>query len=331
MNTPSPDSPHDRFFRTIFTRRDAAADLVRAALPAEMTSALDLEHLTVSQDTFVDPNLRSSHSDLLLQIPRKGTETTDLLLYVLVEHKSRPERWTLLQLLGYMVDIWKRHRRDHPTSQRLPVIIPLVFSHSQRRWRNPLDFSDLVGIHSKQERRHTPCFNAALYETGGKSRTEIRGGAHFVAAVRTLHERQRMIRQMRQLISEMCDTLPDPSESRELLTVILAYLAQVSPGEKDQLSKAVRDSRYRPAEDAMMTIAEQWIAEGRQKGRVEGRLEGQIEDKHQVLTRQIRLKFGLSEHESQLITSVHDTEKLDSAIDAVITASDKTEIFALLR
>ena len=85
----------------------------------------------------------------------------------------------------------------------------------------------------------------------------------------------------------------------------------------------------------MMTIAEQWIAEGRQKGRVEGRvegrLEGQIGDKHQVLTRQIRLKFGLSEHESQLITRVRDTEKLDSAIDAVITAADKTEILALLR
>ena len=81
----------------------------------------------------------------------------------------------------------------------------------------------------------------------------------------------------------------------------------------------------------MMTIAEQWKAEGRQKGRVEGRLEGRIEDKHQVLTRQIRLKFGLSDHESKLITGVRDTDKLDAAIDAVITATEKAEILALLR
>ena len=64
MNTQTPDSPHDRFFRTIF---------------------------------------------------------------------SRPERWTLLQLLGYMVEIWKRHRRDNPAARELPVIVPLIFSHSHRR------------------------------------------------------------------------------------------------------------------------------------------------------------------------------------------------------
>ena len=81
----------------------------------------------------------------------------------------------------------------------------------------------------------------------------------------------------------------------------------------------------------MMTIAEQWIAEGWQKGRVEGRVEGQVEDKQNVLSRLVRLKFGLSDHESQLIMSVCDTDKLDAALDALLTASDKAEILALLR
>ena len=45
------------------------------------------------------------------------------------------ESWTALQLLSYLVDIWKHYRRDHPRSNRLTVIIPLIFSHRSARCR----------------------------------------------------------------------------------------------------------------------------------------------------------------------------------------------------
>ena len=146
-----------------------------------------------------------------------------------------------------------------------------------------------------------------------------------------MHERQRLIGNLTQLIAELRDTLPDPSQFRELLTAILAYLVQVSPGEKDQLSAAVRDSAYRPAEGAMMTIAEQWIAEGRQKGRVEGRVEGQVEGKQASLTRQLDRRFGLNSQERALIADTSDPNKLDTALDGITDGLDKTAILAMLR
>ena len=331
METQSPGSPHDRFFRTIFSHRDAAADLIRSTLPASLTSTLDLEHLTVSQDSFVDRQLRSTHSDLLVQVPRTSGSKTPLLLYVLVEHKSAPERWTLLQLLGYLVEIWKRHRRDHPKERKLPVIIPLIFSHAARRWPFALDFASLVALQSEQEQRYTPRFTAALYQTAGRSPEQVQGGARFVAAVRMLHERREFARLLPQLIGQVRDALPHEDQIRELLTAILAYAAQVSPEQCEAMSEAVRTSNYRPAEEAMMTIAEQWKAEGWQKGRVEGETAGKIEDKQFVLTRLLDRKFGLLDDERALITATTDPDKLDAALDAIIDFPDKDSILALLR
>ncbi len=44
---------------------------------------------------------------------------------VLLEHKSQVDAATPLQLLGYMVNIWRREIGGG--GNRLPVIIPLVF------------------------------------------------------------------------------------------------------------------------------------------------------------------------------------------------------------
>lgn len=58
-------------------------------------------------------------------MPRRGSKGT-LFIYVLVEHKSGPDRWTVLQRMGYLVDIRKQYHRDHPRQNRLPPIIMLM-------------------------------------------------------------------------------------------------------------------------------------------------------------------------------------------------------------
>ena len=68
-----------------------------------------------------------------------------LLIYVLVEHKSAVDPKTLLQLAGYMVNIWKRYAADHPERRNtLPPIIPLGFYHSRQDWAIPLSVCDMI-------------------------------------------------------------------------------------------------------------------------------------------------------------------------------------------
>jgi predicted transposase YdaD len=65
--------------------------------------------------TFVDEVLRDAHADLLFTVRYAEQEA---LLYVLLEHKSEVDRWTLLQLLCYMLRIWERYLAVRPAFSR---------------------------------------------------------------------------------------------------------------------------------------------------------------------------------------------------------------------
>jgi len=45
-------NPHDRFFKDVLSRREAARDFVLHYLPAEVAKLLDVESLEVSKDSF---------------------------------------------------------------------------------------------------------------------------------------------------------------------------------------------------------------------------------------------------------------------------------------
>ena len=59
--------------------------------------------------------------------------------------------------------------------------------------------------------------------------------------------------------------------------------------------------------------------------------EGELKEKHEVLIRQLILKFGLTDDEKTSIRDVTDTRLLDSALDAVVTGENKQELLAGLR
>ncbi len=119
-------NPHDSFFKEMFTKKEVARDHLLNFLPAEVLSHLDLGTLVTTKDTFVDPELKEHYSDLLYKVSRK--DASEVFVYILFEHKSHPESMVALQLLRYMVNIWKSLPKQI-TIKKLPVIIPLVFYH----------------------------------------------------------------------------------------------------------------------------------------------------------------------------------------------------------
>ena len=128
---PSPQNPHDRFFRNAFARAEIAQGFFERYLPLDVSAQLDFTTLRLTKESFVDDTLKAQQSDLLFHIQtRQGTPAR---LYLLLEHKSYPDPWVALQLLGYLVRIWEqeKQRRKQPP---LPIVIPLVLYHGERDW-----------------------------------------------------------------------------------------------------------------------------------------------------------------------------------------------------
>ncbi len=61
-------------------------------------------------------------------------------------------------------------------------------------------------------------------------------------------------------------------------------------------------------------------------GLQQGLEQGKLSDKHDVLIRQLDLKFLLSEEEKERIRRVQDAALLDAALDTVVTGKSKAEI-----
>ena len=80
-----------------------------------------------------------------------------------------------------------------------------------------------------------------------------------------------------------------------------------------------------------MTIAEQWMEQGRVRGLDEGWRNGRIEGKKATLIRLLDRKFRLTSQERDFVSGVSDPEVLDAAVDALIDNVDKHAILALMR
>ena len=80
-----------------------------------------------------------------------------------------------------------------------------------------------------------------------------------------------------------------------------------------------------------MPYVTSWERMGIEKGKEEGERIGRLDEKQEVLIRQMEKKFGLTADERDRIQSTKDLDKLDSALDVILSAATKEEVLAKLR
>jgi predicted transposase/invertase (TIGR01784 family) len=167
---------HDRFLKYTFERQEAAADFLANYLPAEIGRALDFGSVRAVKGSFVDPDLGERFSDLLYKVGiRNGGEA---FIYILVEHKSAPDKWVGFQLLRYMLRIWESVAREG--KQKLPPIFPLVLYHGRGKWRVARNLGSVIDWTGVEDlKRYVPEFDYHLCDLTAYSEEEIRGAARL--------------------------------------------------------------------------------------------------------------------------------------------------------
>lgn len=85
------NAPHDALFKKALSKLAHARAALKSGLPAEVAGAIDFSSLTQVPGSFIDPQFTETQSDLLFSANRDGSP---VLLYLLVAHKSDPDRVT---------------------------------------------------------------------------------------------------------------------------------------------------------------------------------------------------------------------------------------------
>lgn len=141
---------HDEFVAKSFQDLALARSFFRHFLPAEILGQVDLERIALEPGSYVDEELRRSYSDLNYTVPLRDSPATEgpcrAYIYILVEHKSESDEFTVFQLLRYMVRIWQREleNANYRAGFRLPPIVPLVLHHGRTEFRAPVELGGLV-------------------------------------------------------------------------------------------------------------------------------------------------------------------------------------------
>ena len=279
-------NPHDRFFKALFSQQAAARDFLRHYLPTEVVSLLDLTTLQIHKDSFIDPELQEHFSDLLYQISLHTGR--DMYIYLLFEHKSYPEPEIAFQLLRYQVRIWEQDRKQ---GRPFRPVLPLVLYHGRQAWTVPLDFATLFEVPDALS-RYVPTFEYQLYDLSRYSDEEIRGEIILRVSLLLLKYilRDEFGQQFRGMVG-LLQTLGQQETGLEYLHTILRYVAGGTEKIERQEFIEVVQAIFETGEDSMPTLAEQWIAEGRQEGEAiglekgleKGREEGLEEGREQGL------------------------------------------------
>ena len=252
-------NPHDKFFKEVFSHKDAARDFVIHYLPVEVTTLLDRESLEICKDSYVDNELRQYFSDVLYRARLK--EGSEAWLYLLFEHKSYPERLVLFHLLRYMIRIWEQ---DVKSKRPLCPIVPVVVYHGKEKWTSELHFHSLIQM-PKALHEYVPAFHCVLCDLAEYPDRAIQGAVMLKVALLLMKYVVRDdLREKLPGILSILGELEDKGSGLEYLETILRYLASSADNlDKEDFQGSVPEAFFKEGGELMSTLAEKWMQQGK--------------------------------------------------------------------
>jgi predicted transposase/invertase (TIGR01784 family) len=350
-----PTKLHDSFFKNFMGEPELAGRFLQEHLPSEVAELLAPETPELLPGSFVDEHLAQHHSDLLFRLRLKTGDPA--LAYLLLEHKSSPDKGTPLQLLRYIVRILAKCYDEHRRLP-LPVVLPLVAHQGPGDWKFSTEFIDLFGSVPEALRPYLVSFRHALVDLprihDGALSADTRLGAYLkvlkYSRRRDLAEHLRMI-----LVPELADmdivrilhyiNRGPTFVSGESVQAALRPLER-SRGEKimghfsqefEDRGRAIGEAKGLAegrtkglAEGRTKGLAEgrtKGLAEGRTKGLAEGRTKGRAEGEARALLRVLEKRFGAvsSRLRERLMTA--DVASIEAWLDRALDAHDLNSVF----
>lgn len=276
--------PHDKFFKETFSDIETAKDFIHHYTPEEIRNIINLEHLTLEKDSFIEKELEELHSDLLFKTRIKDKEGY---IYFLFEHKSYLSDKIALQLLKYMIKIWER-KINKEKANMLPLIIPLVIYHGESEWNVELQLGKLIeGWDELDDRikQYIPDYHYFLYDLSPYSAEEIKGGAILQIMLGILkaiftEDTEEIQDEIRKAIRALRELERQDKAIEHLETIIRYIISARQDLTIERFYEAVKEVSSEGSE-IVMTIAEQLFKEGKKEGLLEGMEKGMEKGKQE--------------------------------------------------
>jgi predicted transposase/invertase (TIGR01784 family) len=323
--------PHDALFKAAFGQPDLARSELELVLPLEVQAHLDLPTLEVCPGSFVDEDLRHTHTDLLYRV--KTRRGGDALVYLLMEHQSTFDARMPLRLLRYMVRIWDRWERDHPTG-KLPIVLPIVLHHDIDAWRAAPEFACVLDASPELLAAvgpFQPLFRFVLDDLAPLSLETLSSRKlHALALLvqlafwtsRSLARLQDAAPRMGAMVAE----LTRDARAQMLLMQLYVYLLHDAPRdvETEEVQAILKQIAGPAGKEDIVNAGERLI----EQGRVKGLAEGQAAIRLAIVALLTARGLGLSESGKARLAACSDVALLTTWVTCAVTAATEADVFA---
>jgi hypothetical protein len=305
-------------------------DLLRIAR-WKLVNTIDYDCLQLDPTTSVQRDYRHVETDIVLRAPLRRRRQ-QVILYLLLEHQSEPERLMPFRVHDYTMAIYRDQLRDwgrtHPSDRDFVFqpVLPVVFYTGTRPWPRLGTLADLVAG-GPQLSALAPSL-APLFINLRKT-----SDAHLVSAggsfgqvlrlVKQRHARRGGFRTLLEQVVRALEAMPDAERLRwlDLLSYIHALVYHGREKEEHaemqaRIAQSVQTDPHRQEVKKMGQTIAQMFEE-----------RGQLKSLRATLQRLIHRRFG--EPPADVVATIEacgDIAQLDAWIDAIITARRLAEL-----
>jgi predicted transposase/invertase (TIGR01784 family) len=325
--------PHDALFKKFLGHPETARDFLDIHLPKPLRALCDLATLRLEPGSFVEPALRSAHSDILYSLK---TTQGEGYIYCLIEHQSTPDPLMAFRLMRYSILAMQSHldKSKDKTLKKLPLVIPILFYHGQVR-PYPHGVCWLENFVDPEAARVLYGGPFPLVDVTAMADDEIL--RHKRVALLELVQKHIRQRDLLELLEPLARLLRPGGATGEQLETLLNYMLQVGNTANPQVFTERLAYLLPEHREKMMTIAEQlerigWEKgrmAGREEGREEGWEEGRVEGEAAVLARQLSRRFGPLPEWAQERLRRAGAAQLEAWADAVLEAASLAEVMGV--
>ena len=265
-------SYHDKFFKELFSKKEQASEFVLKTFPPEIVRNLKLETLELDKTEYISKKLRTNFSDVVYNC--NYGKRTKIKITLLFEHKSSPESYPHLQLLGYILRIWELQIKQ---KQKLTPVIPIIFYHGIKKWHKK-SFADYFENPDEILKTFIPHFDYQLIDTSNYTDVQIKELYENlqlqtgILLLKNIFNEQKILEEANIIFSGI-NQLLQTREGEDFFETIVAYLLYATKIDTEKYIETMKTISPKTT-DKFISTAMKLRMEGMEKGMEKGIKEG---------------------------------------------------------
>ena len=301
-------------------------------LPGELREHLDLDGLSIEPTHITDDVFTDRYADVIYRVPVRDTEQY-VDFFVILEHKSYNDLWTIFQLWQYVALIlrleFKRADEENRVNAdyRLPPVIAIIVHHGESRFTGKTELSELF-LQLPGLEKYLPKLQAVLFDLSVIADADLSFDPEvpemkLVLMALKVVFRKDVSAKITEILEELKPLTDDPV-IQDIIRTVWHYLVSSAKHMRRDYENLFSTIKNVVEVETMPTMLEIWKAEGK--------TEGKAEAGRNMVLKALRRKFKQVPQEiEESVLSMSDPIALESLLEHAIDSETLDEFAEALR